>query len=476
VLSDLLLRGLPLPLRLFALAGLIFVAGVFGSVAVAATQRALAPHHEVPIDSLRRAVGVRGPGLGQGQRAPRRRPAAIDSRSLARGFHPPRRGGPASPPDASVPVAPAPAEALPAEPATPAGPPPLPPATRNAPPPVFPGEEPAPPTESPSPPPQEEPPVVEPPAEEPAPEEPPVVEPPAEEPPVVEPPAEEPPAVEPPAEEPPAVEPPVEEPPVEEPPVVEPPLEEPAPEEPPAEEPPAPEEPLPPAEMPSFLGNTIRSFWLNNSEPGAVTEVPDPAGSGQTVFRFTVGDSDKTQGSTPNPRAELISQPSISAGDEFWWSMKFFLPPDFPASTPGWVNLVQLFGGQASGSPPFHLEAENGVIKWQRNATYGFDVPWQMPQVRDQWVTVLVHERFATNGFVEMWINGDQATFFASSLVNPNGVAPTTRLQMETMDSSNDASPNSLYLQQYRKVGMYPTLTTYEGPLLIGPTRGSVGG
>jgi hypothetical protein len=506
MLSDLLLRRLPLPLRLFALAGLIFVGGVFGSVAVAATQRALAPHHEVPIDSLRRAVG---PGLLQARPAPQRRPAAIGPHGFARGIHPPRHGNPAPLPESSVPVAPAPGEPLPAESTTPLGAPPVLPVTRNAPPPVtLPGEEPAPPTESPSTPPAEEPPVAEPPHEEPpvaeppvekpAPEEPPVAEPPVEppheepapeKPPVVEPPAEKPapeepapekpPVVEPPHEEPPVAEPPHEEPPVAEPPV-EPPHEEPAPEKPPVVEPPvekpAPEEPQPPVQPPSFLGNTIRSFYLNNSEPGAVTEVPDPAGSGQTVFKFSIGDTDKTQGSTPNPRGELLSKPNISAGDEFWWSMKFFLPADFPASTPGWVNLVQLFGGQANGSPPFHLEAEHGVIKWQRNATYGFDIPWQMPQVNDQWVTVMVHERFASNGFVEMWIDGNQVTFFASSLVNPNGVAPTTRLQMETMDSSNNAGPNSLYLQQYRLRGMYPTLTTYEGPMLIGPTRASVGG
>jgi hypothetical protein len=225
-----------------------------------------------------------------------------------------------------------------------------------------------------------------------------------------------------------------------------------------------------------LAATTIRSFWLNNSEPGAVTEVPDPAGSGQTVFRFTVGDSDKTQGSTPNPRGELIARPTITAGAEFWWSTKFFLPADFPAATPGFVSLMQVFGGQASGSPPFHLELNGGVLKWQRNATYNWDVPWQMPELRNQWVSVMVHERFAGDGFVELWINGQQVTFFSPGTYNPNHVAPTTRLAMATMDSSNDAGPNSLYLQQYRKKGMYPTLTTYEGPLLVGSTRASVGG
>jgi hypothetical protein len=221
----------------------------------------------------------------------------------------------------------------------------------------------------------------------------------------------------------------------------------------------------------------IKDFWLNQSAPGAITEVPDPAGSGQQVFKFTVGDSDETQGSTPNPRGELISTPNITSGAEFWWSTKFFLPADFPASTPNFVTLMQgPYGTPNNGTPPFHIEANSGVLKWQRNATYNWDIPWQMPEVRNQWVTVMIHERFASDGFVEMWINGQQITFFSSGSSNPNHVAPTTRLAMATMDSSNNGGANALYLQQYRKKGMYPSLTTYEGPLSIGPTRASVGG
>ena len=224
-------------------------------------------------------------------------------------------------------------------------------------------------------------------------------------------------------------------------------------------------------------GSNLRSFWLNQSAPGAITEVPDPAGSGETVFKFTVGDGDLTQGSTPNPRGELISKPNITAGAEFWWSTKFFLPADFPAATPNFVTLMQgPYGSPNAGTPPFHIEANNGVIKWQRNSTYNWDIPWEMPQVRNQWVSVMIHERFAADGWIEMWINGQQVTFFANSSYNPNRMPPTTRLQMATMDSSNNGGPNALYLQQYRKAGMYSSLTTYEGPLLIGPTRESVGG
>jgi hypothetical protein len=437
VLSDLLLSRLPLSVRLLALAGLLFALGVFGSVAVAAGKHFLTPSHPLAHDSIGRAEGLRGPGLDQRRRAAQRRPAAVQPRSLARGIHPPRRDevppAVAAAPSESVAVAPATVAPAPAE-AAPTG---------KA--------------------------GVEPPAEKP---EAPIGEPPAGKDPAGAPPAgeEEPPAEEkePPAkEEPPAEE---KEPPAkEEPPANEPPKEEPEP----AEEPPAGE----PGAAPSFAGARLSDYWLKQAAPNAITEVPDPAGSGQTVFKFTVGDSDELQISS-NPRGELLSDPEFEAGDEFWWSTKFFLPADFPAETPGFVNLVQgPFGSPASGSPPFHIEVNEGFVQWQRNATYGFDIPWKMAQVRNRWVTLLVHERFARDGFLELWVDGQQVTFFASGsgAYNPNGVAPTTRLAMATMDDSNDVGPNALYLQQYRKRGMFDTLTTYAGPLLVGPTQASVG-
>src|SRR4029077_11516043 len=69
---------------------------------------------------------------------------------------------------------------------------------------------------------------------------------------------------------------------------------------------PAPESTSTPSSDVLFKGARLRDFWLNQSAPGAITEVPDPAGSGQSVFKFTVGDSDMLN-ITPNPRAELLS-------------------------------------------------------------------------------------------------------------------------------------------------------------------------
>jgi hypothetical protein len=227
-----------------------------------------------------------------------------------------------------------------------------------------------------------------------------------------------------------------------------------------------------------FRGAQPSDFWVAQSAPGAISTVPDPAGSGEEVIQMTVGDGDGYPVTpTENPRAELISPNNIVSGQELWWSAKFFLPAEFPSSTPNFVTLLQgPYGPPYRGTPPFHIEVNGSVIKWQRNSTYGWDIPWEMPLVRNRWVSVMVHEMFGPEGWIELWIDGEPVTFFSRSSYNPNHVAPTQHLAMQTMDSSNDGAPNSIYLQQYRKKGMFSSLTIFQGPLTIGTSREAVGG
>ena len=286
----------------------------------------------------------------------------------------------------------------------------------------------------------------------------------------------EPPAGEP--EQPPAEEPgtpPAEE---QEPPVAEEP-EPPSAEEPnpPAEEPGTPpaEEPEPPSgeepEVPSgpallFRGDSIGDWAQVQAAKGAITEVPDPLGSGQTVFEMTVHDEDVAPVTpTDNPRAQLVSPDLIEAGDEFWLKTKFLIPQDFPTVT-GWMSMLSVYGPPFNASSPWQIELIGDHLQWMRNRTYGFDVPWQAPLTKGTWVTVMTHERFAADGFIEMWINGQQVSFFGRE----------TRLAMKTMDDSNDGGANSIRIAQYRQAGQFETGTIYFGPLLLGASRAAVGG
>jgi Polysaccharide lyase len=226
----------------------------------------------------------------------------------------------------------------------------------------------------------------------------------------------------------------------------------------------------------SFQGTSIGSFPFNESAPGAVREAPDPIGGGEAVFRMTVGDGDVFPLTpTVNPRAELPSPDMIHRGQEFWWSAKFLLPSSFPASVPDWMTVLQgPYGRPFRGTPPWHIEINHRRIQWSRNRTYDWDVPWQMPLVRGRWVEVLLHCRFSAHGFIEMWVDGRPATFFAGDTYNPSDHTPTRRLWMRTMDTSNDGAPNHASILSYRKAGMFRSVTIYQGPTALGPTRRSV--
>jgi hypothetical protein len=227
-----------------------------------------------------------------------------------------------------------------------------------------------------------------------------------------------------------------------------------------------------------FSAARIDEFNGNQSAPGAVTEVPDPAGSGKTVIKMTTDESDVYPVTpTDDPRSQLLSPEMIDPGEEMWWHTSFYLPGDFPTWVPGWVNILEgPYGKPFGGSPPFNISADEDEIRFQRNSTYENDIPWQVKRQTGKWVDVLVHFRFASDGWVELWIDGQQITFFDQDRHNPLEIAPTTKLDYRTMDSSNNAGPNFLVTQNYREQGMFGSLTVYHGSTKVGTTRASVEG
>lgn len=404
--------------RFCALATLAVLAVLLFSTSVASQARSVATSvlrdaHVLSDDS--------GAALADNHVAHLRRPASVAG-GYAVGGAPASEAAPfpAGPTDGQAPVAAAPAApaVAPAAPSSPTSTPPPPgePST----PPVEP--EPTPPPPKPTPPPAEPPPPkTEPPPPEPEPTPPPKTEP-----------------------EPPKVEPnePVEE----------------------------PEPPSTPTGDPIFEGDEIDDFEAIEAAPMAITEVPDPLGSGETVLKMTVDDDDVAPITpTDNPRAQALSPDVIENGDEFWMKTKFMLPQDFPPVT-GWMSLVEIFGPPYSGSSPWGIGVEGNKFSWMRNRTYGYDVPWEMSLQKGVWVNLLLHERFATDGWVEMWIDGQPVTFF------PGKPTATQKLEMETMDSSNSGGANSAKIMQYREAGMFETGTLYFGALKIGDSRESVEG
>jgi hypothetical protein len=211
-----------------------------------------------------------------------------------------------------------------------------------------------------------------------------------------------------------------------------------------------------------FSGSRIRDFALTQAAPGAITEVPDPLGSGEGVMKFTVQDQDVAPITpTENPRAQLVSPDLIRSGQEFWLQAKFMIPADMP-TIPGWMSLVSVYGAPYAGSSPWCI----GIV--------GNNLA---PLQRGQWTTILLHERFASDGFVEMWVNGQPITFFApGTSYSQTSRTATSHLGMKTMDSSNGGGLNSVRISQYREAGMFQTATVYWAGVKLGTSRAAVGG
>ena len=98
------------------------------------------------------------------------------------------------------------------------------------------------------------------------------------------------------------------------------------------------------------------------------------------------------------------------------------------------MSLVSIYGAPFNGSSPWQIGISGNKLSWERNSNYKWDVPWEKTLERGRWITLLLHERFAGDGWVEMWIDGSRSS---SSPAAPTtrAVAPTERLAMKTMDS-----------------------------------------
>jgi hypothetical protein len=245
-----------------------------------------------------------------------------------------------------------------------------------------------------------------------------------------------------------------------------------------------------------FEGSALSDFMLlQQCVPGRITEVLDPLGSGKTVMSFAPHSTDVMENEecgpkaapTENPRANALSPNFIEPGEEFWVRARLMIPASFSEfEGGGWMTLMEIYGDPSEGPSPWKTEVrpieEGGTFYGdffyhQRNATYEYDIPWFEELHAGSWVEILLHEKFATEGFIEEWFNGAQEHFFgAETLWNPLGEPEATKLNMETRDSSNDGEANSIRIGQYRREESFVPSPTYFEFVKAGMTKASVGG
>lgn len=224
----------------------------------------------------------------------------------------------------------------------------------------------------------------------------------------------------------------------------------------PKAEPPKGEEPKP-VNPDLFWGRKISDFTERiMAAPDRVTEVKDPLGSGETVFKYTVQDSDVAPLTpTENPRAQMGTPYFIKNGQEFWFRTKLLVPNDFPTFN-GWLTFYSVYGPPYAGSSPWHLSTWDGKnIVWEEH-----EKSFSHPIERGKWMDFTQHGLFSENGWLEIYLNGEL-------------VMPKTNAALR--NRTNNGGNNNVRISSYRQKGLFQTCTHYWGPLLCGSTKASVG-
>jgi hypothetical protein len=197
--------------------------------------------------------------------------------------------------------------------------------------------------------------------------------------------------------------------------------------------------------------------------------VNDPVlGASRKVLRFRVSRTDT--GPTRNPRAQVETAYDFRHGQDRYFGFSLYFPRSFPTRLPSrsWVT----FGAQAYGPPyagaggtSLRVQQTNGraELRWQRNETYGWDIPWRGPQIEDvksRWIDFVQRIKLHRNrrvGFVELWMNTGRGW-------KRQKLKGRDRLYMRTYDSANGGGANNSRLALYYDRRIRGPLMLYHGP------------
>ncbi len=104
------------------------------------------------------------------------------------------------------------------------------------------------------------------------------------------------------------------------------------------------------------------------------------------------------------------------------------------------------------------------MLTWERNGTYGWDHPFEVPLKRGRWHDFVYHIKLSSSGKVgywEVWSN----TGAGWKRLKLNG---KDRLYSRTLDKANEGGANYHKIALYRTKGMWPVATMYAAGHRIG--------
>jgi hypothetical protein len=218
-----------------------------------------------------------------------------------------------------------------------------------------------------------------------------------------------------------------------------------------------------------FDGSSPSSWYMNQSaSPTRVATVSDPTGAPGSALQFTTLNGDVAPLTpTDNPRSQLDSQEVLRPGQEYWESFEVYLPASFPSSQPsnGFISLeTAAYGEPFGGTPPACISIEDGDFRFQRNASAGYAVAWQEPIVKGQWVRFTWNFLFASNGWIQLYVNDQQVEL-------ADGNSQVSQLPMSMIDSTDSYGPWFADLQLYYQHNEFSSLTALFKGFRIATTQ-----
>lgn len=208
-----------------------------------------------------------------------------------------------------------------------------------------------------------------------------------------------------------------------------------------------------------FDGSSITSWWLNQSATASrVQLVPDPSGAAGTAQQFTTYNTDVSPLTpTVNPRSQLVTPLMFKPGTTYWESFELYIPTNYQFVKTGWVSLESaVYGYPYAGTPPVTISLENGAFRFQRNeyAPNPWQIAWSTPVVRGQWYRFTWHFDFASNGWVELYVNDVQQKL-------KSGSTSVMQLPVNFLDATENKGPWMSQEQLYYQLGLYQSAQVY---------------
>jgi len=225
----------------------------------------------------------------------------------------------------------------------------------------------------------------------------------------------------------------------------------------------------------STFNGTTKAAWPTDQSAtlSSVTQLTSFGGLRSPVLRFTTYNGDVyPETPTVNPRSQLVGPTTILQGDVLWESWEMFIPNSFPdVPDLAWVVLVTpAYGPPFAGFPPLVLDVRGDNLRLDADAyaPVPYEPVWSTPLPRGRWVRYTIHFDFASNGWIEFWVN-DKLQWLQED--------PGPRVHVlpyHLVDATNDGGPNSARLSVYYLAGAFPMLTAYFADFRVGLTRAQV--